>query len=58
MAEIVVVALIVACFVVGTLLDRDNLGSRQYVVGMFNRFRSISHQQAFESMKQLPRPLK
>ena len=58
MAEIGVVVLVLACFVIGALWNRNNFGSRQDVLRMFNRFRSISHQHAYEFMKDLPsRPL-
>jgi len=48
MAEIVVIALIVFCFVIGALRPRFNFGSRQEVLQMFNRFWSVSHLQAFD----------
>ena len=48
MAEIVVIALIVCCFVLGTWRPRFNFGSRQEVLRMFNGFWSVSHRQAHD----------
>jgi hypothetical protein len=52
MAEFVVIALIVCCFVVGALRPRFNFGSRQEVLRMFNSFWSVSHLQAYDYARQ------
>ena len=46
MAELTVVAIVVLCFVLGSLWDRNNFGSRQDVLQLFDRFFSESHRQA------------
>ena len=46
MAELVVIALVVLLFLVGSLWNRNNFGSRQDVLRFFDRFFSDSHRTA------------
>ena len=43
-----IIAVIVLCFVVGALLSRYRLGSRQEVLRAFDSFSSNSHRQCFD----------
>ena len=41
-----VVVVVVLCFLIGSLWNRNNFGSRQDVLRLFNRFFSDSHRHA------------
>jgi len=46
MTLLVVAAIVVLCFMAGSLWDRNNFGSRQDVLRLFHQFFSDSHRNA------------
>jgi len=47
MAEPIIIAMMILCFLLGALRSRHRLGSRQEVLQLFNSFSCSSHRQAF-----------
>ena len=55
MTTLTIVAVVLLCFLLGSLLDRNNFGSRQDVLRLFQFFFSDSHRQASGYASQRPR---